>query len=48
MASIEVVYLSWRYFMALLILSAGVIFPLILMIARSRRNLFKSLRGEAE
>lgn len=41
-------YASWPYFFALVIMSAGVIFPLLVMVTRLRRNLFKPLRGEAE
>lgn len=41
-------YASWPYFFALVIMSAGVIFPLLVMVARLRRNLFKPLRREAE
>ena len=41
-------YASWPYFFALLIMSAGVIVPLLVMVTRLRRNLFKQLRREAE
>lgn len=42
----DIRYFSWPYFFALVILSAGVIFPLAVMIKKGWASLFK--RGVAE
>lgn len=42
----DIRYFSWSYFFAVVILSAGVIFPLVVMIRKGWASLFK--RGVAE